>query len=221
MPPGAEREVVIFDFDGTLVGRDSVLDFCFRYALARPWRLLLVALVAPVAGCAGLRSTRRAASVLLWALTCGTSTPRFVRALRRYGARILPRFVHPRLLQELRSHLEQGAHVVLATGSLPTLVRAFLRAHGLPALPVAGSRLVRRRGGLVVVTHCVGKTKLRELERRFGIRSWSRVYTDSWADAPLMSQARDVTLVAPSPRTEMRAQSLLQGRAPLRTVPAG
>lgn len=220
MLPGAERRVVIFDFDGTLVGRDSVLDFCFRYAASRPWRFLLLALVAPCAAWCWLRSTRRAASVLLWALTLGTSTRRFVLALRQYSAAVLPRYAHPRLVDEVRTHLQDGAYVLLATGSLPTLVRGFLRTQGLPPLPVAGSRLVRRHGGLVAVTHCVGKTKLRELERRFAITAWSQVYTDSWADAPLMSRAQVVTLVGASDATQLRARSLLEGRGALRSVPA-
>ena len=38
----ATAEVVVFDFDGTLVSRDSFLDFAFGYCARRPVRLLLV-----------------------------------------------------------------------------------------------------------------------------------------------------------------------------------
>ncbi|MDF3069138.1 MAG: phosphoserine phosphatase [Polyangiaceae bacterium] len=193
-------DVVVFDFDGTLVSRDSVLDFCFRYAARRPQRLLLVALVAPLAAVARLRSVAAAASVLLWALTVGTRSRKFVRALRGYAESVLSGFAHEEIFEQLSRELSQGRRVVLATGALPTLVRGVLRARGLPALPVVGSRLRRRYGGFVVATHCVGPVKPQELARRLHIHAWDAVYTDSWADRALMRGARRVALVSPSPR---------------------
>jgi phosphatidylglycerophosphatase C len=218
----ARREVVVFDFDGTLVSRDSILDFSFRYCASRPQRLLLVAVVAPLAGLAWLRSTSAAASVLLWAMTFGTPTRRFVMALRRYAEQVLPRFAREPIFAELAHELTRDAQgdvrVVVATGTLPTIVRGLLRARGLPALPVAGSRFRRRWGGLVVQTHCVGKVKVRELGRRFGITAWARVYSDSLADRPLLRAARDIVLVAPSPRTLQSVQVLAGERAALRVL---
>jgi phosphatidylglycerophosphatase C len=200
--------VVVFDFDGTLVSRDSVLDFCFRYAARRPHRLLLVLAVTPLAALGRLRSVGAAASVLLWALTVGTSTRFFVGELRRYAEQVLPRFAYEELFAELSRELSMGRDVVIATGALPALVRGVLRARGLPRLPIVGSRLRRRYGGLTVVTHCVGSAKARELSKRFGIQGWRAVYTDSWADRCLMRGARDVTLVSPSPELLERARKL-------------
>jgi phosphatidylglycerophosphatase C len=207
------RAVVVFDFDGTLVSRDSVLDFCFRYVARRPQRLLVVALVAPLAALFRLRSVSMAASVLLWALTVGVSTRAFVLALRHYAERVLARFAYEELFRELAHERAQGRRVVLATGALPTLVRGVLRARGLPSLPVVGSRLRRRYGGFVVATHCVGGMKPRELARRLQIEAWDAVYTDSWADRSLIRGARRVTLVSPSPSLLMRVQRLHGERA--------
>ena len=99
--------VVIFDFDGTLVSRDSFVDFSLGYCLARPWRLLLVGLLAPIAGLMWWRSMRKAASILLWGMTVGASTRSFVLALRRYGERRLPRFTHEAVCAELVSRLHR------------------------------------------------------------------------------------------------------------------
>jgi phosphatidylglycerophosphatase C len=206
------RDVVVFDFDGTLVGRDSVLDFCFRYAARRPHRWALVLLAAPLAAIFRLRSVAAAASVLLWALTVGASPRTFVRALRRYAAVVLPRFALPGTFAELRRELDAGRHVVLATGALPVLVRGALRSQGLPRLPVVGSRLRRSYFGFVVETHCVGRRKPRELARRLGITEWRAVYTDSWADRALMRRARRIVLVAPSSALLSRARQLGEGR---------
>jgi phosphatidylglycerophosphatase C len=218
MSPGAP--VVVFDFDGTLVSRDSVLDFCFRYAARRPHRWLLVALAVPLAALCRLRSLSAAASVLLWSLTAGASLKGFVHALRRYAERVLPSFAHEELFAELSRELALGRRVVVATGTLPALVRGLLRARGLPPLSVVGSRLRCRHGGLVVATHCVGRVKAQELERRLHIRAWDAVYTDSWADRSLMRGALQVTLVAPSPALLERVQRL-EGARSLRVLQPG
>jgi phosphatidylglycerophosphatase C len=208
--------VVIFDFDGTLVSRDSFVDFSLEYCLARPWRFALVGLLAPLAGLMWLSSMRRGASVLLWAMTVGASTRGFVVALRRYGTRRLPRLAHELVWSELTRRLGRGERVVIATGTAPTLVRALLRAREVPRLPVAGSRFRRRFGGLIATTHCIGRAKPRELKRRHGIEAWSTVYTDSAADYALVSAAREVILVAPAPRTLARLRPRLRSDAELR-----
>ncbi|MES1183798.1 MAG: haloacid dehalogenase-like hydrolase [Myxococcales bacterium] len=218
-PSGAAgASVVVFDFDGTLVDRDSVIDFALRYCMRRPARWLLLLVCLPLAAVMRFRSLAASASVLLWALTVGGSTRRFVLALREYAKATLPGFAHEEIFAELTRHVSAGDHVVIATGTLPPLVRGLLGARRHHRLPVVGSRLRRKWGGLVAETHCIGRVKVRELERRFGIVSWVSVYTDSFADRSLLSRARNVTLVSPSNRTLRRTQRLLGGGTPLRVL---
>jgi len=218
--PGAAAApaVVVFDFDGTLVDRDSVIDFALHYCARRPARWLALLAVLPLAALMRLRSVGAAASVLLWAITVGASTRRFVVALRRYARLKLPHHAHEAIFAELTRHVQAGDCVVIATGTLPALVRGLLGARSYERLPVVGSRLRRKWGGLVAETHCIGRVKVRELERRFGIVSWTSVYTDSFADRSLMSRASDITLVSPSPRTLSRTQRLLGEGVALRVL---
>lgn len=216
--PRVATTTAVFDFDGTLVSRDSFIDFALRYCAARPLRLLALAAVLPLAALMGLRSRQATASVLLWAMTVGTSARRFLQALSKYSKQVLPRYAHASVFAELSRQASAGSRVVIATGTLPVLVRGLLEARGLPRLPVAGSRLRGRWGGLLVETHCTGRVKLGQLERRFGVASWSAVYTDSFADAPLMSRASDITLVSPNRRTLRRTSGLLAHGATLRVM---
>jgi phosphatidylglycerophosphatase C len=214
-------EVVVFDFDGTLVKRDSFLDFSVRYCLRHPARVLLVVALLPLSAlflAAG--SMRRAASTLLWGMTLGVPTRRFAAALRRYSRDVLPRYACEFIFSELTRHAAEGRHVVIATGTLPLVVRNLLRVRNLRPLPIVGSRLRRKWGGLVAVTHCTGPVKVRELERRFGILHWSTVFTNSFADSALLTRARDITLVGPSARTLLQTRQLAGTTAALRVLPA-
>ncbi len=210
--------VVIFDFDGTLVSRDSFFDFSRRYCARRPARLLLVTAVLPLALLLILRSSGAAGSVLLWAMTLGSSTRGFALALRRYAHDTLPDYANDAIFDELSRHVREGSRVLIATGSVPLVVRALLRARQAHAVSVVGSRLRRRWGGLVAETHCIGRVKVRELERRHGIVEWGRVYTDSLADSSLMRGAKFVHLVSPSGRTLERVERLIGRGATLQVL---
>jgi len=213
--------VVVFDFDGTLVSRDSFIDFSLRYCARRPARLLAVVAALPLALLLRLRSLQAASSVLLWVMTVGAPTRQFVLALRRYAMRTLPGYAHDAIFAELSRHLDAGNRVVIATGTVPLLARGLLGARGLGRLPVVGSRMYRRWGGLVAGTHCIGRVKVRELKRKLGIESWVSVYTDSLADRSLMLRARDVTLVGPSRRTLRRTQRMMSEATTLRVLYPG
>jgi len=205
-------ELVVFDFDGTLVTRDSFLDFSRRYCRAHPARLAFAVALAPLAALVRLRSLGGAASVLLWGMTFGVPGRRFLAELRRYAREELPRHVNPLVFAELERHLGDGRRVVVATGTLPLFVRALVRSRDLTRIPVVGTRLKRRFGGFVAETHCIGRTKVRELERRLGITAWTTVYTDSFADRALLRAASDVVLVGPSRRTLSRTRLLNPAR---------
>lgn len=223
MSSGATKRttVVVFDFDGTLVSRDSFLDFSWRYCAARPGRLLLLAALLPLALVLALRSRLRAASVLLWAMTVGSSTRGFVLALRRYATSTLPSYAQEAIFEELARHVRDGDRIVIATGTIPLLVRGLFGARKLGRISIVGSRFRGKWGGLIAETHCIGRVKVRELQRRFGIVEWSTVYTDSFADRALLKRAREITLVSPSKRTLLRTQQLISQTTALRVLSGG
>jgi len=220
-PSETSGQVVVFDFDGTLVSRDSFLDFMVSYCVRRPLRLLFVVALLPLALPLALRSLAPAASLLLWAITVGTSTRSFASAVSRYAKETLPSYANDAIFLELTRHLERGNRVVIATGSLPLLVRGLLRARQLGPIPIVGTRLRRRGCGLTTETHCTGSTKVRELHRKLGIREWWTVYTNSFADRSLLRSARDIILVDPSERTVRCTRRLVGGGAPLRVMRRG
>ena len=217
----ATQDVVVFDFDGTLVTRDSFLDFAFGYCVRRPARFLLVVACLPLSLVLAMHSRSHGASLLLWALTLGTSTRSFAAALRRYASDTLPSYADEAVFVELARQIQAGKRVVIATGTMPILVRGLLSARKLGAIPIVGSRLRRRFGGLVAETHCIGTTKVRELQRKLGIRQWSTVYTDSFADRPLLRGAKNITLVSPSSRTLARTQRMIDSATALRVLRRG
>lgn len=208
---------MVFDFDGTLVAGDSFTGFCLRHCRRSALRFAVCLGVLPLVALLFLPlATRRfSARLFMWALTLGVSTRDIARALRAHSVERLSRRVDEAAFRELERWQAAGAEVVIATGTLPSLVRPLLDRRGLSGVRVIGSRLVRRFGGLVPEVHCIGPTKVAELERWIGARAWHWTYTDSAMDLPLMRCAGAVTLVGASPRTVRRVRRELAGDIPI------
>lgn len=216
----SEPVLVVFDFDGTLVHGDSITGFAFEYLRTRPMRALLMLPFLPFTLVAMLLGPTRSVGVSFfwWLLSWGTRARVLGEALRRYTRVSLAPRGNGATLAALAGHIERGDTVVVATAAPACVVRDLLRARGLGRAHVVGTRVLRRLGGLVTRPHCIGETKVHELERRLGITRWAEVYSDSALDLPLMRRASAVTLVEPSPLARARVERALGGRIPVRVL---
>ena len=204
-PPTLPRTVAVFDFDHTLTSRDSFGLFC-RWLLRRSaWRYALVLATLPVTG--PLLAWRRTRSppvrFIIWVATLGMRH----ESLAEFIAENLERFRAPLLdrgMARLARHLEDGHHVVIATGSLELLARANLAAAGHGTLEIVGSSMRGRFGGLVADRHCHGERKVEMLRERGYPPPWDYVYTDSSADLPLLREAKAGFMI--DPRASCRAR---------------
>ena len=196
---------VVFDFDLTLTRWDTA-DRFFRWLLkSQPWRATLVIGALPVLLPLLLipRTRKWPVRIAIWVATLGRDEAALARIAQTYvqampsGASQL--FMDDALVQ-LRVHLAHGHRVVVATGCLEVLARPLLDRAGLTEVPLVGSTMRPRWGGLVVRAHCFGANKLPMLSARGFAPPWQIAYTDHRCDLPVLLQARQCILINPTPR---------------------
>ena len=210
--------LVVFDFDHTLYDGDSG-SHLFKWLITRAWwRRLLALLAAPIAGpMVALLPTRRAGiSVFVWIGTIGLHRRRDLDALidgyvaghvEQIKARLLPV-----ALEVFRAHREAGDRVVVATGAPPELARAILAFVAHEDVPVVGTLVGPRLGGVVAVRHCHHAMKMTMLRDAGFNAPVEAAYSDSSADLPLLQAAKRPVVVNP------KAGSVAMFR---RVLPAG
>ncbi|GAA0490543.1 MULTISPECIES: phosphatidylglycerophosphatase C [Tatumella] len=190
----AQQRVVFFDLDGTLHKQDLFGSY-LRYCLVRqPLNLLPLLLLIPlIAG--GLlvcgRASRWPVSLLLWSVTVGHSEAFLQRQQQAFCRWFRPRVIpFPDVHRRLNHYLQAtDTSVWLITGSPVTLVESvYHQSSFLPAVNIIGSQMRRSLGGRVLTLRCIGKEKVRQLERQLGspLRLYSG-YSDSRQDNPLMA----------------------------------
>jgi phosphatidylglycerophosphatase C len=217
----ADAPLVVFDFDHTLYDGDSGTHL-FAWLVKRHWwRRLLALLLAPVFAplIAFLPTRRRGISAFVWAGSLGIGgTAGFEALTARYvqtHADEIRRRLLPVALEVLHRHREAGDQVVVATGAPPSLARAILAFVAHEDVPVVGTEVVPRLGGVGPRRHCHHAMKMVML-RAAGFDAPVEVaYTDSSADLPLLQAARRPVVVNPKPSRVAMFRRVLPAGTPI------
>ena len=214
----ASASLVVFDFDHTLYHGDSG-SHLFKWLIRRSWwRTLLAVLISPVfAPLIAFLPTRRVGiGAFVWAGTVGFHRRRDLDALidryvATHTAEIEQRLL-PIALAVLHRHREQGDRVVIATGAPPELARAILAFVAHEDVPVVGTLVGPRLGGIGATRHCHHEMKMTMLRDAGYTGPIAIAYSDSSVDLPLLKAALKPVVVNPK-----AAQVALFER----TLPAG
>jgi phosphatidylglycerophosphatase C len=203
VPASPDAPLVVFDFDHTLYDGDSGLHL-IRWLIMRSWwRSLLGIAAAPLLlPLLAFLATRRAGvSAYLWLGTAGPRRRRDLDALiRQYvaaDARAIQLRLLPVALAALERHRRAGHKVVIATGAPSGLVCSILAFAALGDVPVVGTRVGSRVGGLTALRHCHHETKPRMLREAGFTAPVAYAYSDDRADLPLLRSAAHPVVVNP------------------------
>lgn len=199
----AGAPLVVFDFDHTLYDGDSG-GHLFRWLIVRDWwRIVLALLIAPVFGpmVAFLPTRRVGISGFVWAGTVGLHRRddldiEIDRYVEIHHAQLKSRLL-PIALVVLHRHREAGDQVVIGTGAPPELARAILAFVAQEDLPVVGTLVGPRLGGIGAKRHCHAEMKMTMLREAGFTAPVAVAYSDSSADLPLLLAAEKPVVVNP------------------------
>ncbi|AWV06391.1 haloacid dehalogenase-like hydrolase [Marilutibacter maris] len=221
-PARADAPLVVFDFDHTLYDGDSGTHL-FRWMIGRSWwRVAMAVLIAPLFGplVAFLPTRRFGISGFVWVGSVfglhgrrdlDAVIDRYVDGHReQIRARLLPI-----ALEVLHGHRERGDRVVVATGAPPELARAILAFVAHEDVPVVGTRVGPRLGGVGPVRHCHNRMKMTMLHEAGFDGTVHKAYSDSTADLPLLLAAAEPVVVNPKARRVDRFRQLLPAGTPI------
>lgn len=194
-------DVIVYDFDGTLVEGD--IGAAFVRHLLRGWRRWLALPLLPL-GLALMRpmATRRAGvSLFVRLATLGRSLSE-LEATAEAFAESRPLRRRERELGWLATDLDAGHRVVVATGAFEPLAAVALRRLGLAGrVALVASRFEDARLGVRVRRHCNGEGKLAGMAEDGFPPPYAKAVSDSWADAPLLCVAARPIMVNATPRS--------------------
>lgn len=186
------RQLVIFDFDGTLSRADTMLAFT-RFCRGNIRFFLGMACLLPVLLCykAGWIPNWRAKELFLTHFFRGEPLVEFQEACRRFGRDRIPGLIRPEALRQLEKHRSEGGQVVVVSASAEDWLAPWCRHMQVDLL---ATRLQARQGrltGKLDGPNCFGPEKVNRLKAAYRLHEYAEIiaYGDSKGDAQLFEIA--------------------------------
>jgi phosphatidylglycerophosphatase C len=188
-----KKRLVLFDFDGTITTRDTLLEFIRYYhgtvkftsgfVLSSPWLLLMKLKLYP--------NYKAKEKVLQW-FFAGEDVETFDRKCYEFSEKVLPALIRPKALVEIADHKRENSTVVVISASAENWVRPWCERNGLGCL---ATRLEQRDGkltGSISGFNCYGAEKERRIKECYQLSDYNEVfaYGDSKGDLEMLALAQ-------------------------------
>lgn len=183
--------VALFDFDGTLIRRDSTSTLVKQLLRLRPWRALVIApLVIRLRRARTPEALQAAKCAIIGALVKDLSESRVAAAVER-ACETVHRERRPQVIEALRVCAKQGHRVLVVSASAGFFLRRALQ--DLPVELIATEFAIDRNRftGAVSGEVCFGQAKVALIRCRVASGAViTEAWTDSLHDLPMMRMAQ-------------------------------
>ena len=185
--------VAVFDFDGTLTQRDTLLPF-FRFVVGRSRFLWGIIRMSPVLLGYTLKliPNWRAKESLLTYFLGGQSEKQSCHIAEKFAVQKIPALLRTETVERLLWHQAQNHQTILVSASLEIYLLPWAKTMGFDQ--VMGTRLAVRNGrltGIIIGQNCYGAEKVKRLQAVLGELSQYCIYAygDSRGDRELLEIA--------------------------------
>jgi phosphatidylglycerophosphatase C len=187
-----KKKLALFDFDGTITGKDSLPDF-IQHAVGRAayWSGLLR--LSPILAAYTLKiiPNNIAKERLLAHFFAGWDAEHFQKIADQYALSRIDSIVRPEAVERMRRHQAQGDTVVVVSASMESWLQKWCE---LRQADLIATQLEIRAGkltGRFATKNCYGIEKVNRIRERYNLAAYSSIhaYGDSRGDKEMLKIA--------------------------------
>lgn len=185
-------KLALFDFDGTITTRDSLIDFIQFAVGKRAYYRGLVALSPMLLGyTVKLIANNRAKEKMLAHYFQGWERAKFKNVTSRYALEQIDQIVRPDALAKLQWHREQGHRVVMVSASMACWLRDWCVKEKIELLSTELEFVDEKLSGKFKSKNCYGKEKVNRINTYLNLKEYEYIYAygDSSGDKELLALA--------------------------------
>jgi HAD superfamily hydrolase (TIGR01490 family) len=186
------RAIALFDFDGTITTRDSLVEF-IRYQRGNFGLITgMLPLLPSILGFkAGLIDRQFAKEKLLAKFFAGTPDETIRLLAASFVKEKIPTFLRPKAMEKLQWHKHEGHDVVIVSASPGHWVEPWCAEHGFTCISTELEIVNGKITGKIQGRNCHGEEKPRRIRERFSLSDYRAVYAygDTSGDKPMLSLA--------------------------------
>ncbi len=187
-------KLILFDFDGTLTTRDTLLEFT-KFGLGASRHFAGLAWLSPmlVMERLGWIAAQTAKEKFLAHYLGGTSVEQFNTMCRSFGKERVPQLIRVGASKEIEKGKAEGARMVIVSASPENWIRPWAETQGLE---VIATRLKIEHGkitGKIDGLNCNGPEKVNRIRQTISLDEYSTIaaFGDSHGDLPMLALATE------------------------------
>ena len=196
--------LVLFDFDKTIVNKDTGAAYMRFMLCQNPLRLLagIVSLGFTAPFLLHAKTKTICFSLLLYLATWGMSPRRIIDLRKTFVTKYLndtSTIIYQSARKQLLSHLQNADKVVVVSGASTWMVKSVFKQSVLPSVDFVCSEEQYTCKGLVSQFHCYGSNKVKRIQQKYNLEHYDSIigYSDSSADIPILSLCAKRYIVNP------------------------
>ncbi len=185
-------KLALFDFDGTITTKDSMVDF-ITYAGGYKKFLLGFFLLSPILILYKLKliPNWKAKEIVLSYFFKGWEIKYFENKAERYSRDELPKIVRKTALEKIDWHKAQGHKVAVVTASIEDWLKGWCEVYSLDLIATKLEVKNGRLTGRFSTKNCYGIEKVKRIKEKYNLEGFDQifVYGDSSDDREMLALA--------------------------------
>ena len=184
--------LALFDFDGTISSKDSLIDF-IQFAIGKPKYYMGLMTLSPMllAYTLKLISNHTAKERLIAYFFKDLDTEHLENITHRYTREQIDKITRPRALEKIKWHQEQGHKVVIVSASIECWLKGWCEKNNLDLI---ATRLEIRNSkftGKLATRNCYGSEKVDRIRAAYDLVACDYIYAygDSRGDKEMLALA--------------------------------
>jgi len=187
-----DKNLALFDFDGTITDRDTFFDF-FIFVYNFRYVAFIVLLLSPftLLHLAGLISGHRLKEMFLRKFIKGWDRAEFALNAEKYFKHRLHKIVRTSALEKIKEHLDNGDETLIVSASPLEWILPFAKHYKLGLIATELEIINNIYTGKIKGLNCRGIEKVRRVKERYDISDFKTIaaYGDSSGDKEMLELA--------------------------------
>lgn len=185
-------ELVLFDFDGTITTKDTLIEFVRYYRGHRRYIESMI-MLSPILALYTFKiiPNWKAKQYFLSRHFRGENIDEFNKRCREFSTKVLPSLIRPKALDAIHAYHAQRATMAVVSASAENWVKPFCDQYGLLCLATKLEVKDKVITGKLSGKNCYGDEKVCRIKEEFDLSSFDRIiaYGDSSGDREMLQLA--------------------------------
>ncbi|MEX6687505.1 HAD family hydrolase [Danxiaibacter flavus] len=187
-----KKTLVLFDFDGTITEKDTLLEIIkYQQGSSRYYRGMLKMMPKLLMFKAGLVANQDMKEAVMTYFWKGLDEKQFEEACKKFASTMLPRMLRDKAIEQLKKHVENGDEVTVVSASAEDWVLPFCQAQGIKCIASKMQKVNNRLTGKLNGLNCNGEEKVNRIKKVYNLEEYDTIiaYGDSSGDRQMLGIA--------------------------------